>query len=152
MRELLTSLRLRLKTLLRKKQLEQDLADELAFHLAKRQEKLDVEGESEPDFAARRRFGNVTRITEDCREAWSVTSIERLWADVRIGLRLIRKNRWTVLAVVLSLSLGIGTVAAVFNLFDFFVFRSYPVPDTGRVVRIMANSQGSEMQYLISNK
>ena len=68
---------------------------------------------------------------------------ERLWADIRIGLRLIRKNRWTMLATALSLALGIGSTAAVFNLFDFFVLRAFPVPDTGSVVRIAAVSQSN---------
>jgi predicted permease len=54
--------------------------------------------------------------------------------------------------VALSLSLGIGSIAAVFNLFDFLVFRSFPVPETQRVVRVMANSRADSSQYLLSNR
>jgi predicted permease len=152
MSELLTNLKLRLKTLLRRKQLERDLEDEIAFHLSMREEKLSRSGVADPRGGAYRKFGNRTRIAEDIRDVWSFTSVESFYADLRIAMRLIRKNRWAMLAVVLSLSLGIGSVAAVFNLFDFFVVRSFPVPQTDRVVRIMANSQSSAIQYLVSNR
>src|SRR5262249_29700356 len=141
----------RLKVLLRRHQLERDIEDEIALHVAMREEKLREHGAADPKSAAYRRFGNQTRIKEDLREAWSFAAVERLWADVRIGLRFIQKNRWAMFAVLLSLSLGIGATAAVFNLFDFFVFRSFPVPDTHRVVWIVAHSQASGIGYLVSN-
>jgi macrolide transport system ATP-binding/permease protein len=149
--ELFTKLKLRLKFLLRRNQLERDLEDEIAFHVAMREEKLRENGAVDPKSAAYRRFGNQTRIKEDLREAWSFAAVERLWADVRIGLRFIQKNRWAMFAVLLSLSLGIGATAAVFSLFDFFVFRSFPVPNTDRVVWIAAHSQASGSGYLVSN-
>src|SRR5262245_46970566 len=102
--------------LLKRDQLEKDLEDEIAFHVAMREEKLRESGSIDPKSAAYRRFGNQTRIKEDLREAWSFAAVERVWADVTIGLRFIRKNRWAMLAVLLSLSLGIGATASVFNL------------------------------------
>jgi predicted permease len=66
-----------------------------------------------------------------------------IWSDIRIGIRLIKKNRWTVLAIMLSLALGIGSTAAVFNLFDFLVLRAFPVPDTNSVLRIAAVSKSN---------
>src|SRR5215467_11116787 len=59
MRELLTNLKLRWRTLWKRRQLERDLEDELAFHLAMR-------GEN-----ARRAFGNVERVKEDLRDQWT---------------------------------------------------------------------------------
>src|SRR5687768_15629525 len=140
MAEWLNELKLRLRTILRRRQMEQDLEDEVKFHLAMREEKLREAGVADAGPAARRGFGNVTRLIEDCRAVWTFAALERLWADVRIGTRLIVKNRWAMLAVVLSLSLGIGSTAAVFNLFDSFVLRPFPVPETHRVVRITAVS------------
>jgi hypothetical protein len=65
------SLKLRLKTLFRRRQLEKDLQDEIAFHVALREQKLRESGSADPRSAAYRKFGNTTRIAEDCREAWS---------------------------------------------------------------------------------
>jgi hypothetical protein len=148
--ELFTQLKLRLKVLLRRRQLERDLEDEIAFHVAMREKKLRENGTVDPRSTAYRQFGNQTRIKEDLREEWSFAAVERLWADVRIGLRFIQKNRWAMFAVLLSLSLGIGATAAVFNLFDFFVFRSFPVPQTNRIVWIAAQSQASEIGHLFA--
>src|SRR5262245_1661158 len=149
--ELFTKLKLRLKVLLRRHQLERDLEDEIAFHVAMREQKLRENGTVDARSSAYRQFGNQTRIKEDLREEWSFAAVERLWADVRIGLRFIQKNRWAMFAVLSSLSLGIGATAAVFNLFDFFVFRSFPVPQTNRIVWIAAHSQASEIGHLFAN-
>src|SRR5262245_27900646 len=81
---------------------------------------------------------------------------ETLWLDLRVGARQILKNRWTMLAVTLSMALGIGSTAAVFNLVEFFVFRSFPVPETQRVVRIAAvspsNAISSGTAFPVSNR
>src|SRR5689334_11364047 len=77
------------------------------------------------------------------------------WVDVRMGIRQVLKNRWTMLAIVLSLALGIGSTAAVFNLFDFLVLRAIPAPDTHSLVRIAAVSQANAISadaaYPVSN-
>ena len=117
------TLMLRLKTLFRRRQLEQDLQDELTFHVAMREQKLREAGLADPRSAAYRKFGNATRIIEDCRELWSFATLEHIWSDIRIGMRSILKTRWSMVAITLSLSLGIGSTAAVFNLFDSFLFR-----------------------------
>lgn len=151
MREWLNQLKQRLKSLLRRRQMEQDFQDEMAFHLAMREDSLRTEGASDARSAARRKFPSETRFREDLREAWTFAAIERFWADVRTGTRSILKNRWTMAAVVLSLSLGIGSTAAVFNLFDFVLFRSLDVPETRRVVRIASTSQSGSFGISLSN-
>ena len=68
----------RVKALLKRKQLEKDLDDELAFHLEMREAKKRAEGfaAEEAKYAARRQFGNATRMKEMCREMWSFASLE----------------------------------------------------------------------------
>ncbi|HYP15424.1 MAG TPA: permease prefix domain 1-containing protein, partial [Bryobacteraceae bacterium] len=61
-----TNLWLRLKALARRKQLDRDLEDEIAFHLAMR-EQSSADEHASPELArstARRRFGNATSIRE----------------------------------------------------------------------------------------
>src|SRR5437763_879494 len=80
---------MRVKALFQTKQLDRDLEDELAFHLAMREEKnreRGIEGE-EARYAARRHFGNVTRIKEACREAWMFVSLESTWRELGYGAR-----------------------------------------------------------------
>src|SRR2546428_4475652 len=84
----------RMKALFRRRQLEKDLDEELAFHLAMREEKKRAAGVAaeEAKYAARRQFGNVTRIKEACREAWSFASLDTTWRDLRYGARALAKN------------------------------------------------------------
>jgi hypothetical protein len=56
--EWFSNLKHRIRLIRKRRQLEQDLHDELAFHIAMREEN--------PSFA-RVRFGNRTSIQEDCR-------------------------------------------------------------------------------------
>ena len=72
MTEWLNSLQQRVRALLRRRQLEQDLQDEVSFHLAMREEQLSrTTGASDAGAGARRQFGNVTRIREDLRDTWA---------------------------------------------------------------------------------
>ena len=75
----------RVKALFRRKQLERDLEEELAFHLAMREEKERARGfaADEAKYAARREFGSAMRVKEICREMWSFASLETFWRDLR---------------------------------------------------------------------
>ena len=49
-----------------------------------------------------------------------------LKADVRQGIRGLRREFWPTLAIALTLGIGIGATTAVFGVFHFVLFR--PVP------------------------
>src|ERR1019366_6100019 len=61
---------MRVRTVFLRRRLESDLEDEMQFHLAMREERERAAGASLGDAraAARRQFGNVTSVTETCRE------------------------------------------------------------------------------------
>lgn len=93
-RERLHALWLRLRSLGKRRQLEQDLDEELAFHLEMRETRNRADGIA-PETArnaARKQFGNVVKIRENSYEMWTFFRAETWWQDIRYGARLLRKN------------------------------------------------------------
>jgi predicted permease len=99
----------RLRALWRRRRLDRDLEDELAFHLAM------IEEQGAGAAAARRRFGNFAALKESCRDLWAFTALEAWWQDLRYALRTLAANPLVSAAAVVALALGIGANATVFT-------------------------------------
>jgi hypothetical protein len=136
--EWLSEFKYRVRVLFKRRQLEKDLQDELSFHLAMREERLRERSESDPQKTARVRFGNVTRVQEDCRQLWIFSRLERLAADLRYAIRTLRKAPSFTLVAIISLALGIGSTTAIFTLFNHFLLKTLPVHDPSRLVNLAA--------------
>jgi predicted permease len=133
----LSSLRLRVRSLLHRRQREQDLQDEVAFHLAMREEQIRTSGAADASSGARRRFGSVAKIQDDVRDAWALAPrIGSLVQDVRYGARMIRRSPGFALLVVLILGLGVGINAVMFSLVNAVVVRPLPFGSPDRLVRV----------------
>lgn len=140
--ELLRRLRFRL----RGARFDQDLAEEMRLHQTLRAEEMHANGASADDagYAARRRFGNEVRIREESREAWGWTFLDRLWQDVRYGVRSLAGHPGFALTAVLSLALGIGANTAIFSILDAVLLRTLPVEDPQGLVQIKMAGGGDD--------
>ncbi|HEV2666590.1 MAG TPA: ABC transporter permease, partial [Blastocatellia bacterium] len=140
-----SKLRIRLRAILRRSQMERELDEELRCHIRRQTEQNVRLGMSLEDarYAAQKAFGGVEQAKERSRDARGVRWIEDLWQDLRYGARLLMKKPGFTLIAGLTLALGIGANTAVFSLVDAFMLRLLPVKDPERLVFVKAvSSQG----------
>src|SRR5258708_27782289 len=125
---LLSTARLRIRSLFRRAQTDQELRDELQDHLD-RQIQENVGAGMTPDEArvsAMRSLGGSAQIEEQCREKRRVRIVEDLLQDLRYGFRQMRRSPGFSALAVLCLTLGIGANAAVFSWIEGILLRPFP--------------------------
>jgi predicted permease len=135
-------LRLRISTWLRslfhRREMNDELAEELRFHL-EQQIAANLAAGMEPERARRQAvlaFGGLEGIKDGCRDQWGARLLDAGAKDLRYALRGFRKNPFFTLAVVCTLGLGIGATTAVFSVVDRILFRSLPYPQAERLVSV----------------
>src|SRR5215207_327577 len=131
-------LRRGIRALLRKRDVEREMADEMRFHLEMEADDLRRAGLA-PDEARRRAyvaFGGVERYKEEARAGHALRWLEDLGGDLRYAARSLRRTPAFTLVAVLALGLGIGANAVVFGYVDAAAFRPLPVERPGELVAI----------------
>src|SRR6185503_5873195 len=103
----LTQLHLRFTSVFHKRRVEQELDEELQYHLARQIEVGMAEGldSNEARYAALRSMGAITQHKEECRETRGLHWMEQVIQDLRYGARMLRKNPAFTAATLLALTL-----------------------------------------------
>ena len=135
---MLDDLRFRLRTLIRRNAVEDDLDDELRFHLERAAEQQMARGLSprEAHRQARLAFGQLDTVKDDCRQSWGLRQLDALQQDVTFALRLIRKHPALSAVAAVSLAIGIGLNTALFALLDATLLRRLPVDRPEQLVDV----------------
>jgi len=119
----------RIQALFRRRQLDEDLNQELQSHLEMLAEEYLRRGLPPEDArrAARIQVGGLASLKQRHREIRGLPMIETLWHDLKFALRLTFKDRWISAAAIIALALGIGVNAVGFTIVDTAFLRGLPV-------------------------
>ena len=143
----------RFRSLFRKKEVEQELDQEMRFHVERLIAEnlaagMSLEGARR---AAQLEFGGVEQFKEECRDARGLNHLESLLADLRYGFRSLRKSPGFTAISVLTLALGIGANTAIFSMVNALLLHPYNFRNLDSLVRVWEDrgiDEGIDARYL----
>jgi predicted permease len=131
-------LKLRVRALLRPNRVEEELDEELAFHIEREARKLIDEGITAPEARrrAQARFGSTALAADRCRDERGTAVVDNTIRDVQYALRAFAKAPLAAFTVVVTVAIGLGLVAVLFTVFNALLFRVDQVPDIGEMYAV----------------
>jgi len=126
------------------------LEDEIQQHIELQTQENIRSGMSEKEAReeARKKFGNTLLAVERSREIWGSLWLEYIVHDVLYALRSLRRSPGYAATVVLTIALGLGSVATILAILDSVLLRPVSLPDADQLVMIYGKSENPGWQNL----
>src|ERR1035438_4735160 len=119
---------MRFRSLFSRAKVEQDLDEELRYHLERQIEEDVARGTSREDArqAVLKAFQGLEQRKEECRDMRGWNLIDNLMQDLRFTLRQLRKNPGFTATAILMLAVGMCASVAIFAFVDAALFKPLP--------------------------
>ncbi|HMG33233.1 MAG TPA: ABC transporter permease [Blastocatellia bacterium] len=143
------TLPMRLRSLFRRSRVEDELDEELRYHLERQIEEDIANGMTaeEARRAALRAMDGLEQRKEECRDMRRVRFIEDLFQDFRFSLRMLSKQPIFSSASLLTLALGIGANTAIFSVINGVLLRPLGFSDPDRLVMIWTDNRAYQLGF-----
>jgi macrolide transport system ATP-binding/permease protein len=142
------TVRLRLRSIVRRTRVERELDEELQFHIEHKIEEGIASGLSpkEARYRALRAMDGLEQRKEEMRDMRRIHWLTDFVEDTQYAIRSLRRSSGLTAFVVITLALGIGMTAGTFSMVDALIFRPYPVPHPGGVVTLVSTTSDSSYE------
>jgi putative ABC transport system permease protein len=150
----LEKLRLRLRSLFLRHNVDRELEAELQFHLDQLVEENAATGIT-PDEARRLallKIGGITQFQEECRDMRRVNYIDDLLRDLQYAARNLHRNPGFAVLAILIMALGIGANTAVFSVVNAVLLKPLSYRDPDRIVTLSNSSTTREAPTALSEQ
>jgi putative ABC transport system permease protein len=134
--------RLRFRTLLQRKRVEEELNEELRYHVESRMEQEIARGLA-PEDARRiaiRAMEGIEQKKEECRDARGVNLLDSFAQDLRYAIRGVGKSPAFSAVAVLTLAMGISASLTILTVVNSVLLRRAPFAAADRLVMLFANT------------
>jgi predicted permease len=141
---LLFTIPLRLRSLIRRNRMNADLNEELRDHIDRQIEENLARGmnKEEARLAALRTFGNLVALREQTYETWTWAPVERLCRNILYAFRSLRRAPLPSAVAIVALSLGIGLNTGVFTLLNAMFLKPPTLKDPRSFVQLFPQYSG----------
>jgi len=138
MRRSVRVVRLRLRSLFVRDSVEDELDEELRYHLERQIDEYIAGGMPPADarFAALRSIGGLEQRKEECRDMRGVTLLDNLRQDAGYAARQLRAHLGFTCTATVMLALGLAAAVSIFAFVDATLVQPLPYKDPARLVGV----------------
>lgn len=141
-----------IRNLFRRSCVDADETAEILAYIEMLADELSASGmsRSEAERVARIRCGGVEQVQQSVRNCRTGIGIDLIWQDLRFAVRQFRRQPLFTVGALVSLSLGIGAVTAIYTAVYSLLLRPLPFPHPEQLVFVTTQFRNATMDAVLA--